>query len=356
MKWNIGWGTVSSCNMKCGFCYSKNVRKESNDLGYDDWRKFIDENYQYINAINYGTGENSISDDWFKLINYINSKYQIEQALTTNGFISERIKNDKNLENIFLKSIKEVDVSLDFANKDRHNSLRGQVNAYDWAINTLEFCSKNNITTTIVFLGTNETLEIQNLEGLFNVAKKYKCKLRMNLFRPTHGINENSKKYIADFESIIKGLEFINNEHKILAIDDPLFGSLLIKNYKGVDPSGSQSLRVLGDGSITPSTYLISKEFIIGNISEKNILSKIDCQVDFEKLVPESCLECTNVNSCKGGVLDRRVLWYGSFNAADPYCHKKLNLDNEIKQIELEEDVNFESIHHGYLPTMFFKY
>ena len=32
-KWNIGWGTVSACNMKCEFCYSKTRRIPDKDLG-----------------------------------------------------------------------------------------------------------------------------------------------------------------------------------------------------------------------------------------------------------------------------------------------------------------------------------
>lgn len=355
MKWNIGWGTVSTCNMKCGFCYSKSVRESSVDLGYNEWINFIDENYENINAINYGTGENTISDDWFKLIDHISKNYDIKQALTTNGFISERVKNNKKLKEIFLKSINEVDVSLDFAIKEKHNNLRGQVNAYDWALNTLEFCKEHNILTTIVFLGTNETLEIKNLEGLFNIAKKYGCKLRMNLFRPTHGIDDKSKIYIPEFEKIVRSLEWINKEHTILSIDDPLFGSLLVEGYQGIDPSGSQSLRILADGSITPSTYLISEDFVLGNITKDN-LRDIKNECNFEYLIPESCLKCEDVESCKGGVLDRRVLWNGSFNSPDPYCYKTYKLKNKVKKFNLIEHEKFESIHHGYLPTMFFEY
>lgn len=89
-KWNIGWGTTSLCNMKCKFCYSKLHRNETNDLGLKEWVHFVDDNHKYINSINYGTGENSISDDWFSLIAHIRTKYpEIRQALTTNGYTSK---------------------------------------------------------------------------------------------------------------------------------------------------------------------------------------------------------------------------------------------------------------------------
>lgn len=117
-KWNIGWGPISACNMNCQFCYSKNVRKKiDEDLKLEDWIKFVDENHEFINSINYGTGENSISDDWFQLIEYIHTTYKIPQALTSNGYIIERIKKNKKFEKIFLSAISEVDISLDFYDK-----------------------------------------------------------------------------------------------------------------------------------------------------------------------------------------------------------------------------------------------
>ena len=95
-KWNIGWGTVSHCNMNCQFCYSKHKRKDSKDLKYNDWIKFIDENHSKINSINYGTGENTLDETWFDLVAYIRRNYpQIRQALTTNGHLSEAVKKEK---------------------------------------------------------------------------------------------------------------------------------------------------------------------------------------------------------------------------------------------------------------------
>ena len=108
-KWNIGWGTVAACNMKCQFCYSKERRKQGQQLELSDWKKFIDQNHEKISTINYGTGENSINDDWFKLVYYIREKYpNIRQALTTNGFFSEKIKNTE-LYEMATKSIDEFE-------------------------------------------------------------------------------------------------------------------------------------------------------------------------------------------------------------------------------------------------------
>ena len=34
MKWNIGWGFTSKCNMRCAFCYSEKKRESQKDVDF----------------------------------------------------------------------------------------------------------------------------------------------------------------------------------------------------------------------------------------------------------------------------------------------------------------------------------
>lgn len=355
-KWNIGWGTISNCNMNCKFCYSRFRRENSNDLKYTDWIKFIDENHDYINSINYGTGENSLSDDWFKLVDYIRQNYpQIRQAVTTNGYISEQLRKDITKKQIVLNSIDEMDISLDFYEEEKHNEFRGQKKAYRWAIDTLKFCSENNIRPTIVCLGSALNANPENLEGIFKIADKYSSLVRVNLYRPTEGINNFTKKFILSPEKLLELLHYINKEHKILSISDALYSSLLTETFEE-DPSGIDSLRILADGDITPSTYLISQNYIVGNIKESDVLKKISQSKLFENIIkeviPAECSECKYKGTCKGGVYDRRLLWHNTLDKKDPYCAYEPGQE-DFEKVSISKE-RFESVHHGYLPTMFF--
>ena len=154
-RWNIGWGTVSACNMNCRFCYSRFRRKDSRDLGLEDWIAFVDRNADYIHTINSGTGENSLSEDWFTLISHVRRRYpRIRQALTTNGYVSEAMRRDPEKEAIVKEAIDEMDISLDFADAEKHNAFRGQPHAYQWAMDTLAFCRDHHKQATIVCLGS----------------------------------------------------------------------------------------------------------------------------------------------------------------------------------------------------------
>ena len=356
-KLSVGWGPISACNMNCQFCYSRHKRTNSKDLHYDDWVKFIDENNREIEAINYGTGENSLSLDWFKLVKYIRHNYpDIRQAVTTNGNLGNVIKNDDWCLQVFKEGIDEVDVSLDFADAKQHNSFRGWKYAYESVIDTLSITKLYNKPTTIVFLGSEKNVYIENIEGLFAIAEKYNAILRMNIFRPTYGINELSKQFMISRESLLDLLEYISNNHQILAINDSYFSSLLTGKTID-DPNASQSIRILADGSITPSTYLIEENYIVANITDSNVLSNNKLRNKLSgmtsKIVPQDCIGCKYENTCSGGVFDRRYLWYGTLQHKDPYCKERIYSET-LNTINISNE-SFVSVHDGYLPTMFFK-
>lgn len=355
-KWNIGWGTVSNCNMRCAFCYSRQCRKPIADLLIDDWIRFIDDNWNHINSINYGTGENSLCDDWFVLIKYVRDKYpNIRQAVTTNGYISEVVKNDPVKNAIVMGAIDEMDISLDYADPEKHNDFRGQKKAHYWAISALEYCRSCGIKSTLVCLGSSLNLTTDNLDGIFAIAQKYGAIVRINLYRPTEGIDDFSSRFILSPHDLVDILRWISKNHTVLSISDALLSSLLTNNYEP-DPSGYDSLRILPNGDITPSTYLIHDEFIVGNIKDKDILMRLSDNSALKNIIrnviPEECKGCIYAETCKGGVLDRRYLWNESLEKKDPYCIYEPG-DPAWEKISVSEQP-FESVHHGYLPTMFF--
>lgn len=356
MKWNIGWGTISKCNMNCAFCYSRTHRQKTSDLAYEDWVRFVDENHGHIRSINYGTGENALCDDWFRLIEYIRDQYpEIRQAVTTNGYLSAAVRKEDNMRS-FVKSVDEVDVSLDFANAEKHNTFRGQPSAYQWAVDTLKLCRDEKKQATIVFLGSQVTASHENIDGLFAVADRYDAILRMNIFRPTDGINELSRQFIISRERLLDVLTYINEKYHVLAIGDAYFSPVLTGRTRP-DPSGEISVRILSDGSITPSTYLIKEGYRVANIKQANVLSLLEKEESIKKIIhpvlPSECEGCVYRESCRGGVYDRRYLWHGTLDKKDPYCNQLYR--TEVQPVITIKETGFSSVHDGYLPTMFFK-
>lgn len=354
-KYNVGWGLTNCCNMNCQFCYSKQTRFRINEKKLEDWKLFIDQNHEFIDSINYGTGENSLVDDFFYLVKYIRENYPtIKQAVTSNGYLSEAIKRKPEFKDIFLKGIDEVDVSLDFVNKENHNTFRGQANAYDWALNLLQLLKETKKTTTIVFIGCEQTLNKNNIDGLFEIAKRYNAILRMNIYRPVSTESTINDKFIVSYNSLTKILEYINSKYQIISLNDSLFSAIYL-NESFDDNTGINSIRILPDGSICPSTYLISEDYRNKySISDENVLSKIDFKNFTEEIIPENCKDCKYRNLCKGGVKDRRILWHKSLSHRDPYCPIKNCVDFPTTKVKVCKEKRI-SVHDGYLPTIFFK-
>ncbi len=355
-KYNVGWGLTNACNMNCKFCYSKDTRHSTSDTNIDDWIKFIDENHEYIDSINYGTGENAICDDFFKFVLYVRENYpSITQSLTSNGYIYERVSRDPKLYDIYKKCIDEIDVSLDFAIREKHNYFRGQPRAYDWAINTLKMLQKDKKTSTIVFVGFEETMTKENIDGLFAIAKKYDALVRLNIYRPVSDKEEINQKFILSYRTLIDAIEYIYKKYKVVSLSDVLLGNIYTRGENIKENTGIDSIRILPDGSICPSTYLITENYRSKyNIKEENVLSKLVFPEFEEASIPKECSDCLIKNECRGGVYDRRMLWYKTLNERDPYCpfRNEDDLDKEQFKILKKKRV---SVHDGYLPTMFFK-
>ena len=355
-KWNVGWGPVSLCNMNCQFCYSRHRRTGSADLKLPDWISFVDGNRARIASINYGTGENTLDPDWFRLVDHVRTRYPgIRQALTTNGYLSVAVASSEEAMSAFVHGIDEVDVSLDFCDRERHNRFRGQPKAYDWAMSTLKLCRDTGKSTTIVFIGSALNLQPENIDGIFAVAKEFGAIVRMNLFRPTQGLDRRSRKFVAGYDSIVAALKHISARYGVLALNDALYAARLA-GVAAEDPSGNRSIRILADGSITPSTYLIDDRYIVANIKEPKVLATLEGRADFagimHRQIPLECRKCAYCDECGGGVCDRRYLWYGTLSRRDPHCPGPA-ASVSAPAIALSGR-SFTSVHDGYLPTMFF--
>ena len=355
-KYNVGWGITNACNMNCRFCYSKETRHSTKDATLEDWIKFIDENHEHIDSINYGTGENSISDDFFEFLLYVRTNYpEITQSLTSNGYISERVRKDPRLYDIYKKCIDEIDVSLDFAVPEKHNHFRGQPKAYEWATNTLEMLQKDGKKATIVFVGFEESMTHENIDGLFAIAKKYDALLRLNIYRPVSESYELNKEFVLSYKTLIDAIEYIYRKYKIVSLSDVLLGSIYTRGQDIKENTGVDSIRILADGSICPSTYLISEDYRSEySIRDKNVLSRIKFEEFAEAPIPKACEGCAIKDKCRGGVYDRRILWHKTLEERDPYCPYENDDDINKEQFKVLKKERV-SVHDGYLPTMFFQ-
>lgn len=353
-NYTVGWGLTSKCNMKCKFCYSWRYRKNSvahDEITLDDAIRFIDLNYNEIKDINYGTGENTLLDFFYPLLKYIGDTYQINQGLTTNGYLSNML-NNRYKKKIISDHIVDLDVSLDHWKSTSHNFIRGHSNAYKWAIDSIKFGYDSSMNVSIVTCLSKLNAKVENLLNLLDVARKYDSFLRINIYRPLN----NKFELCIDIPLLYDILKSVFKKADNIYVSDPLFSSLLNFDIPQEDTK-DRSLRILPKGEITPSTYLITPDWYATSIKDNpvKLSNKIMTKPPFLKYdhapIPHVCNNCIYLKVCRGGAKDRRWLWYQDFKAKDPLCPFEYYDNNPFENIEYNiNPVNL--IHLRYLPTI----
>jgi radical SAM protein with 4Fe4S-binding SPASM domain len=354
-RWAVGIGFTAACNMICRFCYSRDLRHAAS-LPVESWQAFFSRHSHHIAAVNYGTGESTLSDSWFRLARWVRDRYPtITQALTTNGHLAEAVADPKRSAD-FLAAIDEVDVSIDYADERLHNQLRGNSRAFCTALATLEYCATHAKTTTIVVLGLDSTLAPDNLDALFTIAATYGAAIRINLYRRVHESDEQPPA----FDNINQALCWICERHSVVTVSDPLFAALLgiESSGNGRDPSAYRSIRILPTGNITPSTYLVTPEWFAGSIFDDELFAELPDSSAFRLLLdsglPKPCFGCKLANTCAGGTFDRRLLCYGTLAERDPYCPRRGTRTWRAPR-KPTRFCEGPKVHGAYLPTMLFK-
>jgi len=353
-KWTIGWGYTSLCDLECRFCYSSKVRNEQgsrSEISLESAENFLGNNGDSIQAINFGTGECSLSPEFPELLQLCRDRLpEVEIALTTNGALASR---PKRVRDSILDFLSECDVSLDFADEKEYDRWRGKSGVWRRAIETIKHAKSSDIDTTIVMVGTSQTLKRRNLEGLMNIACNLKVPLRINMYMPTTG----DFSFAPSVDMIWSSIETLGELSKSISSSDPLFSVFIDKPFRR---KNNHSCRILPGGGITPSTYLISDPWVVeGSINEYR-LSDLPSTKPFQMYgafaIPPQCEECPLVSECQGGSPERRWLWTGKMNSLDPFCPfviKSYKQSQYPRRTTSIDDVwNGPNIHLDYLPTI----
>jgi len=348
---NLGWGTTWKCNMHCSFCYSGFARGiERRELDIQIKKRFLIDNIDRIKSINFGTSENVLADDFFDLLKFIRTLGKsIRVAITTNGSLINSLKKTEP-RRIFSECVDEVDVSLDSANRHLHDKLRGYTGAFDLAEATIDECKKMGKVCTVATTLMKDVATTENIKGLIDLVSSKDCFLRFNICRPSN----KQFDFVISSPALYSILAFCLQNLHLVQVSD-----VTLRTWLGMHVEYSNeevSVRLLPNGWITLSPFLISRDYYIENITQCPNLKDIGNHViqslnHFHNTIPPDCTECLHVDSCRGGEAERRLLWYNDLDQKDPYCPLQY-IEQPLKEARSR---SFSLIHGSYLPTIIFQ-
>lgn len=347
----IGWG-FGLCNMRCEHCYNSSDERDSvprYTLG--QLIDVADKICPHIRDINFGTGELMCNPNAVKFIHYITDNYpHIDIAITSNGYTV--IKMD--LVDI-KRRLSDVDISIDFPDKDRHNCFRRHSQAWEWAIHALKILNEVRIQRTITMCVTSRVSN-DDLLQMLRLANHYGTCLRLNWFRCT---GRGSKELRLSAHRAWQIMEYLSDKVIFSCLDAIFAGPLGIKSNPC--PAGHFSARIHQDMNVTAYPFLKGDVYSAGNILEPTVsLDSLYGSEAFSKLRNRNVLYCNNCEfrpSCAGGCVTRAILHNSGVDDTDDYCpvrYEQMSLVEKIKKnITLHKQGNL--VHEGYLCTTIMK-
>lgn len=332
-----GWSFTSLCNMRCIHCYNKSGIKNADELTEEQAKIVVKRLRGFgVDAVNFGGGECPLREDFIEICKLLYDA-GIKISLTTNGSTYEKIKD-------YLYLFHDIGVSIDFADKKKHDSFRGFSGAYEKAIRAIKLFVKNGVDTEIVTCITKMNCNEKELRKLYKLAKSLKVNYwRLNRYEPT-GRKENIYKLELDSNDLKKAFRFLNKliEDEGFVIPDPLFN--ILGRQAGNCPCGKTSFRIQPNGEITPCVYLhVSGGNILKNSLTEILDSDIFKKIRNRNLQDTKCAECFLKERCNGGCAGCTYITYGTFDRPDPLCW-----------INPEKSKNREwNVHEKYLCTVY---
>ena len=347
--WSVGWGMTSLCNLTCQHCYNRSGRcappgelKEAEIWGVV--RTLCESD---IRSVNYGTGESGLLDCFWEVVRYVHEHSDITQGLTTNGLsvgpaTIETVK----------ECLNDVDVSIDFPDRARHEALRGP-GAWKQATRALGLLQEHDVERGVVTCLHSCNCDTDTLRGLLDLSREYGASFRVNVFRQV-GRGSEYEALKPTVEQVHDAMRWLFINAKVIALPDTYFAAILGEKANGC-PCGERSLRVTPTGKVVPCVYL-------GGLPGRSVVDspldevvRADSFIEMASRNPGFCQGCAHYETCRGGCASRAYLEHGSMDAPDGLCYIKAGMSNPLEGVRVQFASREPVVHEDYLCTVIFE-
>jgi radical SAM protein with 4Fe4S-binding SPASM domain len=344
----VVWDFTHSCNLACKHCYSNSGSAVAGELTTEEAYAVIDQLADFgVTALAFSGGEPLCRKDFFDVASYA-VKHGLYVSVATNGTLLTSA-NVKKLKEI---GVNYVEISIDGATSQSHDTFRGVHGAFDAAITGLKNCIEANLCACVA---TTITKENQGeLPKILELAEKMgAARFTFFNFIPT---GRGKQLYCEDLtpeereEILVFLLNKILTKCKVSILTTaPQLARVALQRQKGVDEFympmahmqtskvGSKAV-VLADfiggcgagrlycsispeGDVHPCVFLPIK---VGNLKNEKfediwLHSKVFAALRNRENLKGPCGKCTYKNVC-GGCRARAYAYFGDYTASDIGC------------------------------------
>jgi radical SAM protein with 4Fe4S-binding SPASM domain len=349
----LEWNFTYKCNLKCKHCCFQDI--DSKELTLKEKFDVVD---QAVEAdcvyFTFSGKEPLMSKDFFKVVEYAKNKNFFLRLVTNGTLLTKNVAKKLSQFNFDM-----VCVSIDSANKETHEKMRGKGTFYK-AIRGIKNCIKEKIPVAIT--STLTKLNYMEINEIVDLAKRLGASyVTLMDFLPVGRGSENKNlelspeiKYEVLKKFIKRSMEEKNIElfikssitscilRDMLESENSNFGTIfgigtLIESKQELHihssgcKVGTVGVSIDPNGDIRPCYFLnipignIKKDRIIDVWKNSEILKSLRTREDLKG----NCGTCKDKYIC-GGCRTRALAYFNDLKAPDPGCIKNVELWNKF--------------------------
>lgn len=304
---------TKQCNLNCHHCYiPKDIHLH--EMKLEQWSKLIEECRTLgVGLIKLTGGEPMRHPDFWKIAEMISS-VGIGIRLYTNGTYI----NQDSISKLMKLNIDEVQISVDGATKETHDSFRRTKGCFDKILKALPILERVGIKTILSFTITN--YNVNEIDSFIELAKKFSnVKVVISPYINYHQTYLGDR-FVDVNDDVIRKLKNCFEQNKNIWSDKVKYSLSFSNRFIGYCGFGVYSLYVDSTGKIMLCPLL--NDIVIGNVEDglSNVWKNSKVIEEYRKYTladVEKCNSCINSNVCKGGCRARAYLTNGTFLSHD---------------------------------------
>lgn len=320
-KWTLDevfFELTKRCNLNCHHCYiPKDI--QSHEMRLDQWMKIINECKTLgVGLIKLTGGEPMCYPDFWKILEKI-CEIGIGTRLYTNG----SYLNEESISNLVGLKIDEIQISIDGATKETHDTFRRTVGGFDKILDALPILERYGVKTILSFTITN--YNVNEINQFIELAKKFtNVKVVISPYINYHQTYMGDR-FIDVNDEVIQRLKLCFDENKKIWSDKVKYSLSFSNRFIGYCGFGLYSLYIDSTGKIMLCPLL--NKMVIGKVDD-GLINVWDNSMELTEYRKhtladiEKCNSCIHINVCKGGCRARAYLTNGTFLSHDPISCK----------------------------------
>ncbi len=298
MPYSVGIGLTNACNLSCAHCYRPTERMDY--VALEDIFAICDA--LPVGSMGMGTGENLLHPQFGEIVGFLHGR-GVKLSIASNGYSLLNMGED------LLAMFSDVEVSIDYPNREGQDGLRGAGN-WDLVHKAIAYCQARGKPISI--LCTLMCTNWHYMDEMVALAQQLGALLRVNVYQAVR-----SDAYRLNYSQFWSAYQQLFAAGQVVSCSEPIVRAVMgLPDVQS--PCGRNSIRFDMRGRIIPCVYWPVSGAQPLTVSDLPAWGERVLDHDFfqqARAVPALAADCP----CQGGCASRRAL-DGNLAGHDEYC------------------------------------